>query len=278
MNLYRAGIVTLTAVAFTITPGSAYATDPTPASTPTATATATPTATPSATPSASTRVPKPPAPRKRSLEVQPGGCGIGDAGVSTEFVRVTASWPGQFYISMSRQEGAPHGPYRDHLDYGFEHGAGTAEVRLVPADGSTGLTRLVNIPKVCSTPKPKPTSTPAKRVTVKYECGAAHFHNGTDGPVRITYGTAQSDSTEGTVNVAPGKTVTVESTNESFGWTARDKKGNDVGHDWEGENLSCDEPDDSKPTAKPTKIKPTKAPTTKVTIYRHGNGLAATGV
>lgn len=106
-------------------------------------------------------------------------------------------------------------------------------------------------------------------VTAKYGCNTATFTNHTKGTVGINYGTASSGDATG-VQVKAGKSVTVKSHNKSFGWTATNAKGKDVGHEWDGVNLKA------KCKSEPTKKATKKATVAKKTTTK--KGLAKTGV
>lgn len=141
-----------------------------------------------------------------------------------------------------------------------------------PAATASPIPEATATPSPAATPEAAPTAeeTPiTKRVTATYECGAAHFTNPLTDSVLVIYGTAQTDDVEGRITLAPGETRTVQSTNKAFGWTAwadGDQSRADVGHRWlPGEDLSCDEPDDST----------TPTPTT---VPGESRGLANTGV
>lgn len=141
-----------------------------------------------------------------------------------------------------------------------------AAIFLVPAALTT--------PAYAETPSPEPTATAeataTRTVTAKYECGAATFHNKGTESALIIYGPADSEG-KGRLTLAPGKFQTVESTEKQFGWSAwpnGDQSRPMVGYRGiPGEDLSCDEPDDSKPAPSPAKPKP-----------NGGGGLASTGV
>lgn len=258
------------------------------AQTPTPTPTTTPTTTATATAARPTAVPTTSMPRETSLTVQPGGCGDIN-GVSTEFARVRATYDGDFWISASGME-SRIGPFSNVYDSGFPVKPGSLEVRLVPVDGTQGVSRVVNIPDVCGKPGEPPTSSPTpiatptrrpsptptteapvtKKVTAKYECGAATFTNPLDVPVWVTYGPAQSDAGIKTAKIIAGRSLQVDSTEKQFGWTARTEDGTDVGHLYlPGEDLSCDEPDDSAPVRqRPAGTNPSNG----------SRGLANTGI
>lgn len=139
----------------------------------------------------------------------------------------------------------------------------------IPSPEPTAPTATPDVP-----PAPRPsataTATATRTVTAKYVCGAATFHNKGTEPALIIYGPADSEGKD-RITLAAGQSRTVQSTEKQFGWSAwanGDQSRPTVGYrGLPGEDLSCDEPDDSKPAPRPTKPKP-----------NGGGGLANTGV
>lgn len=250
------------AVAVMLVPAYA-APSPTPTGTPSSTATASPAPSATAAAAATTEASVAPsaAPSAVALNISAraeSGCGVATwtatvaDGVPYEIFR---NVDGQGWESISTEStvGSFNQPGAEVVAFRVAQGGEANE---------TGPIALF----VCDEPTPTPTSTPTvtptptpkgspvtKQVTAKYECGAATFTNPLDVPVTVTYGPAQSDADIHDVTIQPGKSATVESTEKQFGWTARTATGAEVGHRYlPGEDLSCDEPDDSKdPEKKP---------------------------